>query len=81
MANSLQHIGGSPSVISVFGGFSAHLAKFGSRIASAAASTLRTMQTGRMMSVLSAMSDEQLAQIGISRSEIPKHAEKLISGR
>jgi uncharacterized protein YjiS (DUF1127 family) len=33
----------------------------------------------RMLSALSNMSDYQLAQIGISRSEIPEYAEKLMA--
>jgi len=37
------------------------------------------LKYGRMMSVLSQMSDAQLDQIGINRSDIPAHAEKLIS--
>ncbi|WP_370399241.1 DUF1127 domain-containing protein [Sulfitobacter sp. JB4-11] len=32
----------------------------------------------RMLSTLSSMSDHQLAQIGISRSDIPKYAETLM---
>ncbi|MBU2981495.1 DUF1127 domain-containing protein [Lentibacter algarum] len=37
-------------------------------------------QTARMMSVLSSMSDYQLKQIGISRSDIPNYAEVLVAG-
>ena len=44
-----------------------------------AKSVLRALQTARMMSVLANMSDQQLASIGISRSEIPQYAEKLIA--
>ncbi|WP_366142120.1 DUF1127 domain-containing protein [uncultured Roseobacter sp.] len=33
----------------------------------------------RMLSTLSSMSDHQLAQIGISRSDIPRYAEKLMA--
>jgi len=42
-------------------------------------SALRALQTARMMSVLANMSDQQLAQIGISRSETPQYAERLMS--
>jgi uncharacterized protein YjiS (DUF1127 family) len=38
------------------------------------------MMTVRMASVLSQLSDAQLARIGIERHEIFSHAEKLISG-
>ena len=44
-----------------------------------AKSALRTLQTAQMMSVLANMSDQQLAQIGISRSEIPQYADRLMS--
>ncbi len=37
------------------------------------------MKHARMMSVLSAMSDQRLEALGIKRSEIPAHAAKLIS--
>lgn len=39
---------------------------------------LKTFQMARMLSILSSMSDYQLAQIGISRSDIPKYAAKLM---
>ena len=42
-------------------------------------SALKTMQVARMMSTLSNMSDHQLAQIGIQRSDIPKYAETLMA--
>ena len=41
-------------------------------------SFVKAVQTGQMISALSRMSDEQLAQIGISRSEIASHAAKLL---
>lgn len=37
-----------------------------------------TIQRGRMESVLDQMSDKQLAQAGITRSEIKRHAKYLI---
>lgn len=39
---------------------------------------VRALQEARMMSTLSNMSDYQLTQIGIKRSEIPQYAEKLM---
>lgn len=49
------------------------------RIGAWAHAALRTLQMARMLSMLSNMSDHQLAQIGISRFEIPKYAEKLMA--
>lgn len=43
-----------------------------------AQSALTGLQTARMMSTLSSMDDNQLAQIGISRSDIPHYAERLM---
>ncbi|AXI44282.1 hypothetical protein C1J02_08705 [Sulfitobacter sp. SK011] len=42
-------------------------------------SAMRTLQMARMLSTLSNMSDHQLAQIGIQRSDIPKYAETLMA--
>ncbi|MEY8099027.1 DUF1127 domain-containing protein [Falsihalocynthiibacter sp. S25ZX9] len=56
-------------------GFLAILARFRAN----AKSTLKVLQMARMMSVLSNMSDHQLAQIGIQRAEIPKYAETLMA--
>jgi len=50
------------------------------RIRAKANTALKALQMARMMSVLSNMSDYQLAQIGISRSDIPKYAETLMAG-
>lgn len=44
-----------------------------------ASAALRTLQVARMMSTLSSMSETQLAQIGISRSDIPEYAETLMA--
>ncbi|WP_299784641.1 DUF1127 domain-containing protein [uncultured Marivita sp.] len=44
-----------------------------------AKAALKALQMARMLSTLSHMSDYQLAQIGISRSEIPAYAEKLMA--
>lgn len=43
-----------------------------------ARSALNTLQTARMMSTLSSLSDTHLSQIGISRSDIPEYAAKLM---
>ena len=51
------------------------LASFGAK----AHAALKALQMGRMLSTLSNMSDYQLAQIGISRSDIPKYAETLMT--
>jgi uncharacterized protein YjiS (DUF1127 family) len=58
-----------------FNGLISLLVTFGAK----ANATLRTLQMARMMSTLSSMSDYQLAQIGISRSDIPKYAETLMA--
>ena len=39
---------------------------------------IRAVQHARMMSVLSQMSPQQLADIGITRAEIPRHAAELV---
>ncbi len=38
----------------------------------------KSMQVSRMAGVLSAMNDKELSAIGITRGEIPKHAEFLV---
>ncbi|WP_300074864.1 DUF1127 domain-containing protein [uncultured Ruegeria sp.] len=48
-------------------------------IGSTANNALKTLQMARMLSTLSNMSDYQLAQIGISRSDIPEYAAKLMA--
>ncbi|MCZ4352208.1 DUF1127 domain-containing protein [Roseovarius aestuarii] len=45
-----------------------------------AGATLRAVQTGRMISMLSTLSDRQLAEIGITRSEIPQYSADMIKG-
>ena len=42
-------------------------------------SVIKSVQIGRMISVLSNLTDTQLAEIGISRSGIPDYAAKLVS--
>lgn len=56
------------------------LMRFAARTRNRAGMTLKTLQKGRMMSALSELSDAQLAEIGISRPEIPRYAERLIFG-
>ena len=55
------------------------LARFGRKAMAKARSALRTLQMARMLSTLSSMSNHQLAQIGITRSDMPKYAEKLMA--
>ncbi|MBT8458184.1 MAG: DUF1127 domain-containing protein [Boseongicola sp.] len=49
------------------------------RVRTKAKAVLKTLQLARMISTLSSMSDHQLAQIGITRSDIPKYAEELMA--
>ena len=55
------------------------LASFWAKARRTAQSVIMAMQTARMLSVLSNMSDEQLAEIGISRSDVPDYAGRLIA--
>ncbi len=48
-------------------------------IRSTTKAALKALKMARMLSALSNMSDYQLAQIGISRSEISEYAEKLMA--
>ncbi len=58
--------------------FLAALANWGRKAATKFGAGVQSIQVARMMSTLSNMSDVQLAQIGISRSEIPQYAETLM---
>ncbi len=49
------------------------------RVRAKAHSALKSLQMARMLSTLANMSDHQLAQIGIQRSDIPKYAETLMA--
>ena len=60
-------------------GFLSVLARIGNKAMASATSALRALQMGRMLSTLSNLSDHQLAQIGIQRSDIPKYAETLMA--
>lgn len=57
----------------------AWIARFGRGALAKAQAGLKAFQMARMMSTLSSMNDRQLAQIGISRSDIPTYAEKLMA--
>lgn len=60
-------------------GLLAALARFGRNVMAKAKSGLRAVQMARMLSTLSSMSDRQLAQIGIQRSDIPQYAKTLMA--
>lgn len=54
--------------------------RFGARVGAKAGALVRAMQVSRMKSVLMSMSDEHLAEMGVKRSEIDRHAKILIMG-
>lgn len=58
----------------------ARASDLGAKVWQPLALAIRAMQRARMAAVLSEMSDEQLARIGISRSQIPAHARTLLTG-
>ena len=60
-------------------GFLAASARFGRNVMAKVKSGLRAVQMARMLSTLSSMSDRQLAQIGIQRSDIPQYAKTLMA--
>ncbi|KIN61999.1 hypothetical protein Z946_855 [Sulfitobacter noctilucicola] len=49
------------------------------KVASQVRAGTRAMQQARMIGILSSMTDAQLAQVGITRAEIPQHALKMLS--
>jgi len=51
---------------------------FLSKVAAWPAQVIRSMQYGRMMQALAALSDTQLAAIGLTRSEIPRYARECL---
>lgn len=57
----------------------ATLARSGSIIVGKAAAAVKILQHARMMSVLASLSDAQLAEIGIERSDIPLYAKRLMT--
>ncbi len=76
MANSI-HATGRATWQS--GAGSSPMSRIASRAWATARSMLRTLQTSRLMSVLAGMSDVQLAEIGITRGDIPRYATWLMS--
>lgn len=60
-------------------GFLTSVAGFGVKAMTKANGALRSLQMGRMMAILSNMSDQQLAQIGVTRPDIPQYAKELIT--
>ena len=52
---------------------------FARNAAAKARGVVKTLQTARMMSTLSNMRDDQLAEMGLLRSDIPDYAEKLMA--
>ncbi|OBY25591.1 hypothetical protein A9D60_21590 [Leisingera sp. JC1] len=80
MAISTQPAGSVSRPASAYSGaLPTYLPGVGSKALITARSVVRTLQTARMISVLAGMSDQQLTGIGISRSNIPRYAERLIS--
>ncbi|PVH30154.1 hypothetical protein [Pararhodobacter oceanensis] len=67
---------GSPAVSAAI----AALSRFGGKIKTQAQHLSKAIQLARMMSVLANMSDDHLELIGVTRSEIPAYAEKLLAG-
>ena len=65
--------------ISAVGGFTSFLAGCASTIYNGPSHFAADLQIGRMKSVLRKMSDEELAQIGITRSDIKRYAKFLVS--
>jgi uncharacterized protein YjiS (DUF1127 family) len=65
----------STSLSKMAHGFVSILARIGAK----AHSALKFLQMARVSSTLANMSDHQLAQIGIQRSDIPKYAETLMA--
>lgn len=62
------------------GGFEA-MAAYAAAVRKAMDQIVLSMQMARMIGVLSQMSDRELQQIGITRQQIPAHAEKLVLGK
>lgn len=60
------------------GNASTGLAGFGRKLLANAGLFMRSVQMARMTATLSGMSDAQLEQIGIARTDIPAYAERLM---
>ena len=54
------------------------MTEFSAKFRGASHSFFKALQNARMVSTLTQMSDNQLKQIGISRTEIPEYAKKLM---
>lgn len=50
------------------------------RLAAALGAAVKRLQCARMVTALGQLSDSQLAEIGIARSEIAAHAHRLVHG-
>lgn len=61
-------------------GLRAGAAGFVLALARGARGVMRTLAYARMAQTLHAMSDAQLAQIGVARADIPAHALALVQG-
>lgn len=59
--------------------FSAMVANWFGRTMVKFGAGIQALQAARMMSTLSNMSDYQLTQVGITRSDIPQYAQKLMA--
>ena len=69
-----------PKLRSVLSQFSSLFSRYASRVFKALSKFVICLQIGRMESVLSALSDEQLDEIGVKRSGITSRAKFLITG-
>lgn len=76
------HTRNKPTVLAILSNgvtnFAETAFRVGSKFRANARLAVRAVQTARMVSTLMNMTDNQLAQVGISRSEIPQYAEKLM---
>lgn len=61
-----------------FANLSAAAGTLGGKFRAGFARAVTQMQIARMQTVLNSMSDEQLATVGIERSNIPQHAKMLV---
>tara|TARA_R110002049_G_scaffold23781_6_gene84725 strand:+ start:115434 stop:115697 length:264 start_codon:yes stop_codon:yes gene_type:complete len=78
LTNTLNTPASLPQLRDVFGPVGATLGRGAKAVGRGLSRALYRMQMARMQSVLHAMSDEQLAQAGTTRSDIPQHAAFLV---
>lgn len=76
MALQTHHAGGRPGQVS--GAIRRALRQSATAFGGTVAAAVKRIQIARMHSVLNAMSDEQLRQIGVTRDRIRRHAEFLV---